>query len=523
LLIRFRIIGIGIGIGIALSATACSLTTLDRTSCESHEPCREAFGVGSTCGADGYCEMAPAYPRCDVSYPEDFLDNASSYDRPFVYGNLMDRSLETHVARERSARLATKQANDEGGLEGRSLVLLMCDIQQDDGGDGLEREQAAVASAEYLVDTYGVAGIVGPASSGDTQAVFEAVRNRDDTVIISPSATSPVLFDIDETSPSDDSPGRLWRTAPSDALQGKVIAESITGAAAGGGGLPVAVIHEQGIYGEELANVFAQQHTANGGTWTLYPYAAGDDEELKEAARCGGAPAECGDTTTPAPERVLFISSQTADVITFLDDAATKSYFNDEDAVPPVNLPIILTDSAANDDVLQGVSNQTQNALFDQISGTRPALPADTSFVYKQFTESYGAEYDNEDVTAFSFTAHSFDAAWLLFYATAWTHFQEPAGQGIARGLRQVSEQGVVDADKVDLRPAEWGSTINAFRNGQTINVVGASGELDFDPATEETSAPIEVWQISSDHTQIETLDTYVFDDNGDVTKLPSP
>ena len=53
--------------------------------------------------------------------------------------------------------------------------------------------------------------------------------------------------------------------------------------------------------------------------------------------------------------------------------------------------------------------------------------------------------------------------------------------------------------------------------------MVGASGELDFDPATEETSAPIEVWQISSDHTQIETLDTYVFDDNGDVTKLPSP
>jgi hypothetical protein len=32
---------------------------------------------------------------------------------------------------------------------------------------------------------------------------------------------------------------------------------------------------------------------------------------------------------------------------------------------------------------------------------------------------------------------------------------------------------------------------------GQDINVRGASGELDYDPETEETSGPIEIWGIA--------------------------
>jgi hypothetical protein len=38
---------------------------------------------------------------------------------------------------------------------------------------------------------------------------------------------------------------------------------------------------------------------------------------------------------------------------------------------------------------------------------------------------------------------------------------------------------------------------VNAFRDGRSVDVSGASGELDFDPRTREVTAPLEVWTIS--------------------------
>ncbi len=73
-----------------------------------------------------------------------------------------------------------------------------------------------------------------------------------------------------------------------------------------------------------------------------------------------------------------------------------------------------LTDSAANKEVV----DQVPMALLDRIRGTRPT-PADSRDpVFNNFSGSYFAEY-SEDVTAFSFTAHTYDASWLIFYGSA--------------------------------------------------------------------------------------------------------
>jgi hypothetical protein len=37
---------------------------------------------------------------------------------------------------------------------------------------------------------------------------------------------------------------------------------------------------------------------------------------------------------------------------------------------------------------------------------------------------------------------------------------------------------------------------VEKFRSGTAVNVHGASGELDYDPVTEETSGDIELWHI---------------------------
>ena len=112
--------------------------------------------------------------------------------------------------------------------------------------------------------------------------------------------------------------------------------------------------------------------------------------------------------------------------------------------------------------------------------------------VFNNFRGSYASEY-NEDVTAFSFTAHTYDATWLVFYGSAWSSIQEKSisGLGIAKGLRKISS-----GREFNIQPLTWGSVLESFRSGSAINVRGASGALDYDPLTEETSAPIQVWVI---------------------------
>jgi ABC-type branched-subunit amino acid transport system substrate-binding protein len=182
---------------------------------------------------------------------------------------------------------------------------------------------------------------------------------------------------------------------------------------------------------------------------------------------------------------VLFISSTQADVIAFLNAAnqnpayAMKTFF--------------LTDSAANKEVIDG----SPPALYPRIRGSRPTPVNSASPVFNNFSGSYASEY-SEDVTAFSYTAHMYDATWLVFYGAASSLFSQKqvSGVGIARGLRRVSS-----GKAFDVQPLSWGGILETLRTGAGVNVRGASGELDYDPVTEETSAPIQVWVIGANAT----------------------
>ncbi len=297
-----------LGICVVLAMSGCSLLTTDMDSCEVNADCRAEFGLGAVCAQDGYCELSLVHPRCTKTFPDDLLDNPIEYKDSIVVGNLMDRSLGTHQARENSAQLAFKGINVEGGVEGQSFGVIFCTIEVNSDFDDLTRPEAAVASARYLVDDIGVPAIIGPAASSDTQAVFMEVK-PDQVLIISPSATSPALEALDDPPFNDSTPGLLWRTAPPDSLQGRAIADDMTrpGAERQTPVSSVAAVHETGAYGEALAAVFANEFS---GQTSLFPY--DDPTNLPEAtAAAGGSPAE----------EVLFISSQSEDVIAFLNAA----------------------------------------------------------------------------------------------------------------------------------------------------------------------------------------------------------
>jgi branched-chain amino acid transport system substrate-binding protein len=391
----------------------------------------------------------------------------------------MDRSVDTQVARENAIRLAATQVNEANGVDGRLFGVVFCDVAENSIYDSAKRTDAAVASARYLADVVGVPVILGPSASNDALAVFEAVKALE-VVMISPAATSPALTGIDVKVATDDVPGLLWRTAPPDTLQGAAIVRHLRTAFATVNS--VAVVSEKGPYGDALTSVFTTGFQQEGRTVSPFPY--GTSSERDAAILAAGS---------TGARVVLFFSSQTGDGIAFLNAVQSLPSYSTTN--------VFLTDSAANNGLLAGARDA--RAVFPRVSGSRPAIPKGPTF--DLFKTSFNAAF-RQDPNAFSFVAHAYDAAWLAFYGTARALRRDKrlTAIGITRGLRSLSDK----SPEIAVSPANWGAIIDRLGSGGSVNLVGASGSLDYDPSTEETTGLVDIWKISADGAQIETLTT---------------
>jgi len=173
------------------------------------------------------------------------------------------------------ARLAIKEINDSGAFSLGSLVTV-------DGNTGCVDAPLATASAERLVTADHVSGIVGGDCSGVTGAAFQNVARPNGVVMISPSATSPALSTVETD-------GYFFRTSPSDARQGIVMAENILDR----GIKTVAVTYTNNDYGKGLADSFAAAYGERGGTVTIN--AAHEDGKADYSAEVGALAAAGGD------------------------------------------------------------------------------------------------------------------------------------------------------------------------------------------------------------------------------------
>jgi len=168
------------------------------------------------------------------------------------------------------AELAIKEVSDSGKLLGGAKVTpVRADSTCIDAG-------AATAAAERLVTSDGVKGIMGADCSGVTVAVPNGI------VMISPSATSPGLSTAEDN-------GLFFRTAPSDARQGQVMADIITDR----GYKSVALTYTNNDYGKGLADSFKSAFEAAGGTVTIS--AAHEDGKADYSAEVGALASAGGD------------------------------------------------------------------------------------------------------------------------------------------------------------------------------------------------------------------------------------
>lgn len=450
----------------ALLLTGCSLSRLDPVACEDNQTCRDAFGWGYTCDTEqGLCAEAATEPRCEQTWPTDLLTDRAKYADSIIFGAVLDRSAAE--AEMLAFELPVRQVNDEAGLDGRTYGIIECDTEESGAYDSRTLDEANLDMAMWLADSVGVPAILGPQYSSNAIDVYTAVSPYG-TLIMSQSATSPALTDIDGGAPTASNPGLFWRTPPPDSLQGKVIAADM----AERGITDVQVIYQSGAYGEGLADVFNEEFIALGGTATLYPF--NSDNQRDELVV---------DVASSSATEVLFIASDTDSVKAFLRGAGSL-------AEAWGDRGIFLTDGAYYLDVFEETASSAGD-LFALIRGSRPTVDT-ASTTYQLFKASFESTY-GIDPTDFAYSAYAYDASWLLVYGTAWATYQQDAvtGENMARGLLKVSS-----GDSVQIKPSAWPTVRANFTAGKAVDVVGASGELDYD-ATGEAAAPIEIWTVS--------------------------
>jgi branched-chain amino acid transport system substrate-binding protein len=175
-----------------------------------------------------------------------------------------------------AAELAAKEISDSGKLlDGSTITIVRADSTCTDAA-------AATAAAERLVTADGVKGIVGADCSGVTGAVLQGVARPNGIAMISPSATSPAL-----TTAEDD--GLFFRTAPSDAREGEVMAQTLVDK----GITSIALTYTNNDYGKGLSDAIAASFTALGGTVTIN--AAHEDGKADYSAEVAALAAAGGD------------------------------------------------------------------------------------------------------------------------------------------------------------------------------------------------------------------------------------
>jgi ABC-type branched-subunit amino acid transport system substrate-binding protein len=347
--------------------------------------------------------------------------------------------------------------------------------------------------AEYLVDTIQVPAILGPASSSATSAAFSRANlaeNGDElrkALFVSPSATSVALTNLETTTP-----GMLWRTAPTDDGQGRLMGE----------------------YAKETGTTFIAFYEDT-------PYGRGLFEELENSA--GDLCDECGfsfeaDSSDVVPLTRMLASDDTIDALAEVETVffmgAQETHLNE--MFKRLNTPefadkvIFFSDAAASADTVAGAGDS-----IDRVIGTRPRA-AEEGEATRFFTAAYEGRHD-ESPLIHSFTTHAYDATWLILLSAIRAKLSDLTitPETIAAGLRSMSssdwselgddcpinlDEGVcppLTLDQTYLTPI-----IESFENFGTIDVRGASGSLDYDLQTEEladSADAFEFWYLQSE------------------------
>lgn len=450
----------------AVLLTGCSFTTASGlTECETSEDC----GSNQVCTA-GFCLPQPA--GCGTTYgPTE--DNTIPLGAALPLTN-SDGQDDSEVQALNAIKLAVDEINERQGVAGRRFVLHICDTRSD--------PETAKEQADWLVSEKGVPVVF---TSGSAQTIsVTSVTIKAGVLVMTHTATSPDIAKLSDK-PANAPSGLVWRTAPSDTLQGRIIGDLLLNRiAVAGGATPFADVQEVGIpyvndaYGQGLFDVMLNRLNATGRSVSSAQYPRNGD-------------------VTPAVTSVVNNTPDVAVLVGFSEDNA--KIISGAAARGRTGQAWFFTDAGKDLGLFTSLGNNRNQV--EGAYGTAPAQARPGDPVYQLFVQRFRSAYGT-DPGQFSFTAHAYDAMYLVALGAAYAagpDVNNPrtiTGTLIADGLTRVTPSGSATVPSYNLGGTSFNAAREELRSGNTINVRGASGELDFD-ATGEAVSEYELWQVS--------------------------
>jgi ABC-type branched-subunit amino acid transport system substrate-binding protein len=319
----------------------------------------------------------------------------------------------------------------------------------------------AVAAARKLVDVERVPAIVGAAASGVTIPVAESVTIPSKVVQISNASTSPLISVL----PADKGQDFLFRTCPSDALQGVVLGKL----AAELRYRKAAVLYVNNPYGQGLAEQFKKSFEKRGGKVTaMVPH---------DEAPAPTYVAELRRAVKDKPD-VLAAISYPGHATIYLRESIEGNYIK----------KFLFCDGTKSLELVKAVGEKNVEGMM----GTAPGSVLTDS--YNVFLAEYGKAYG--EVPPLPFMTNMYDAVvviGLAIKAAQVAGVREITGVAIRDRLRQVANP---PGEAIGAGPTALQKAFQLLEAKADINYEGASGSCDFDE-NGDVVTPIEVWRFA--------------------------
>jgi len=384
-----------------------------------------ALGLSAVVSAFGVPRRASAAEPVKIGTLLDLTGALEAYGKPIQTG----------------AILAAEQMNAAGGPLGRKIELVHRDSQTD--------PTAGIDAAKKLVELDKVVAIVGALSSGVTIPVATSVTIPSGIVLISPASTSPQITDLQDSD-------FVFRTCPSDALQGKVsgrLAREL-------GFQAVSTIYVNNPYGSGLSKTFSQTFSERGG------------KVLATVAYEEGRPSYRGELEQALKDRpqAIALFSYPENGVTIMRQALELGFKG----------KFLLADGMKAPEVVQNVGAQYLKGTYGTTPGAREGS-AKTRFL-EAYTKRFGEKPPKP------FIDNCYDA--IVVLALAVHQAKSSAPRAIREAIRQVA-----NPPGETIEPGDFQKAFELISQGKKVNYRGASGEVDFD-AQGDVVTPIEVWKI---------------------------
>jgi ABC-type branched-subunit amino acid transport system substrate-binding protein len=285
--------------------------------------------------------------------------------------------------------------------------------------------------------------------------------------MISPGATSPFLTVL----PDDKEKDLLFRTCPSDALQGAVL-----GKLAASLYKTASVMFINNPYGQGLAEQFKRTFQKHGGmVYAMLPHDEKVAESYKTELREAFARVYLTKPFRSGKSDVLCVFSYPEHAKVYVKEAIEE--FDARD--------FLFCDGSKSEELANVVGAEHLEGMMGTAPGSAGGEP------YAIFNADFKAEFGALPTTPF--IANTYDATAVIGLAAYAVKIKElpMTPQNIRDQLRFVA-----NPPGTFIEPGQFEKAFELLKQGEDINYEGASGSVDFDE-NGDVVTPIEVWKFS--------------------------